>query len=243
MSSPSAFTDILPGTNADNYIGRLEKKLGDSMYKICETRLHMATFLCVALTLAGCSGSTSSGSTTSAPLTLQGTPPTSVTAGNAYSFQPTATAGNAVSFFIRHKPAWARFDTATGALSGTPTETSVGATANITIFASDGTNTASVGPFAIVVNARSANSPGSATLSWLVPTENTNGTPLTDLAGYHIRYGTNPADLTQVIELPDTQATMYEIGGLSPGTYYFAITAYTAMGTESAESDVGYKVI
>lgn len=85
--------------------------------------------------------------------------------------------------------------------------------------------------------------PGTVTLSWIAPTENTNGTPLTDLAGYHIRYGTNPGDLTRSIDLSGTRTTAYEISGLSPGTYYFAIAAYTAMGTESVDSAVGYKTI
>jgi hypothetical protein len=83
----------------------------------------------------------------------------------------------------------------------------------------------------------------SVTLTWVAPTDNTNGTPLTDLAGYHIHYGTSPDNLTQVIELAGTGNTEFELSGLAPGTYYFAVTAYTTMGTESAESDVGYKTI
>ena len=90
----------------------------------------------------------------------------------------------------------------------------------------------------------SASSPaGAVTLMWVAPTDNTNGTPLTDLAGYRIRYGTNKDNLTQVIELASTSTTEFELSGLAPGTYYFAISAYTTQGTESAESDVGYKTI
>src|ERR1700722_9171848 len=84
---------------------------------------------------------------------------------------------------------------------------------------------------------------GAVTLMWVAPTDNTNGTPLTDLAGYHIHYGTNPDNLTQVIDLASTSTTEYEVSGLAPGTYYFSVSAYTAAGTESAESDVGYKTI
>jgi hypothetical protein len=89
----------------------------------------------------------------------------------------------------------------------------------------------------------SSSSAGSVTLMWVAPTDNTNGTPLTDLAGYHIHYGTSPDNLTQVIELTGTSNTEFELSGLAPGTYYFSVTAYTTMGTESAESDVGYKTI
>ena len=84
---------------------------------------------------------------------------------------------------------------------------------------------------------------GSVTLSWIAPTQNTNGTPISDLAGYHIRYGTAPSDLTKVIDLAGTGITCIEVSNLAPGTYYFAISAYTALGTESAESEVGHKTI
>jgi Fibronectin type III domain len=89
----------------------------------------------------------------------------------------------------------------------------------------------------------STSGPGTVTLSWIAPTGNTNGTPLTDLAGYHIHYGTSQDNLTQVIDLAGTGTTEYEVAGLAPGTYYFAVSAYTAMGTESAPSDIGNKTI
>ena len=85
--------------------------------------------------------------------------------------------------------------------------------------------------------------PGSVTLSWVAPTANTNGSPVTDLAGYHIHYGTAPGDLTKVIDLASTRITTFEVSNLTPGTYYFAISAYTTQGIESAESDVGSKTI
>jgi len=88
-----------------------------------------------------------------------------------------------------------------------------------------------------------SSSAGSVTLTWVAPTDNTNGSPLTDLAGYHIHYGTSPDNLTQVIDLAGTATTEFELSGLAHGTYYFAVTAYTTMGAESAESDVGYKTI
>ena len=85
--------------------------------------------------------------------------------------------------------------------------------------------------------------PGTVTLSWVPPAQNTNGTPVTDLAGYHIHYGTTQSELTKVIDLSGTNITSFEVSNLTPGTYYFSISAYTAMGTESAESDVGSKTI
>jgi hypothetical protein len=89
----------------------------------------------------------------------------------------------------------------------------------------------------------SSGAPGTVTLSWVAPTDNTNGTPLTDLAGYHIHYGTTPDSLTKSIDLTGTGTTEYEVSGLTAGTYYFSISAYTAIGTESAESTVANKTI
>jgi hypothetical protein len=77
-----------------------------------------------------------------------------------------------------------------------------------------------------------------ATLSWSAPTENTNGTALTNLAGYHIHYGTNIASLDQEISIPTTDLTTYEIDGLNAGTYFFAITSYSTDGNESAYSAI-----
>jgi hypothetical protein len=107
---------------------------------------------------------------------------------------------------------------------------------------SSSTGTTSSAPFS-EIGRRPVNLPGSVTLTWIPPTENTNGTPLTDLAGYHIRYGTNPVELAKSIDLSGTHTTEYEIIGLAHGTYYFAISAYTAMGAESAQSAVGSKTI
>jgi len=86
-------------------------------------------------------------------------------------------------------------------------------------------------------------STGSATLSWVAPTENTDGTPLTDLAGYTIHYGTQADAMNQSIAVPSVETTSYEISNLAPGTYYFEVVAYTSMGTESAPSDIESKTI
>jgi hypothetical protein len=65
------------------------------------------------------------------PLTISGTPATTVVAGTAYAFQPTAT--GATKFAILNKPAWAAFSTTTGLLSGAPSVTET--YSNIAIFA------------------------------------------------------------------------------------------------------------
>jgi hypothetical protein len=86
-------------------------------------------------------------------------------------------------------------------------------------------------------------SAGAVTLSWLPPTTNTNGTTLTDLAGYRIYYGQSPTAMTEVIDISNAGLTMYMVENLSAGTWYFAIKAVTTTGTESSLSDVASTTI
>ena len=85
---------------------------------------------------------------------ISGTPPTSVTQGTAYSFQPTASDpdGNPLTFSIANRPSWATFSTTTGRLQGTPTASNVGTFSNIAISVSDGTATAQLPAFSITVS-------------------------------------------------------------------------------------------
>lgn len=71
---------------------------------------------------------------------ISGSPATVVMANSSYQFTPTANDpdGDSLLFSISNKPAWASFDTATGQLSGTPTEQQTGTTSAIAIGASDG---------------------------------------------------------------------------------------------------------
>jgi hypothetical protein len=76
-------------------------------------------------------------------------------------------------------------------------------------------------------------STSSVTLAWQPPTENTDGTLITNLAGYKIHYGTSSADYTQVVSITNAGLTRYVIENLAKGTYYFAIAAYNSQGLES----------
>lgn len=89
----------------------------------------------------------------------------------------------------------------------------------------------------------SAGTTGTATLSWNVPTVNTNGTSLTDLAGYIIHYGTSSGALTQTIQLTDPDLTTYVVRNLTAGTYYFAISGYATTGMQGTDSPVVSKTI
>jgi len=93
--------------------------------------------------------------------TITGTPATSVTAGNAYSFTPVGSDadGNTLTYSIQNQPSWANFSATTGRLSGTPTTANVGTSARITITVTDGTANASLPSFTIQVVAPANRAP------------------------------------------------------------------------------------
>ena len=173
---------------------------------------------------------------------IAGSPPTSVVIGNAYSFTPMASDpnGDALTFSIQNMPSWAAFDESTGQLSGTPGSGDVGTTSGIVISVGNGTTSAQLPAFSIAVN-QSAN--GSATLSWLPPAQNTDGTPLTNLAGYHIYYGTNSASLNKSVRITNPSVSTYMVADLSPATWYFSVKAFTTLGVESDYSKKVSKMI
>jgi hypothetical protein len=84
---------------------------------------------------------------------------------------------------------------------------------------------------------------GSATLSWEAPTSNSNGTPLTDLAGYRIYYGSSPKHLSQTVHIKSVGLQTYVIENLESGTWYFAVKSVATNGVESKLSDVVAKTI
>jgi hypothetical protein len=62
---------------------------------------------------------------------------------------------------------------------------------------------------------------------------------LTDLAGYHIHYGTSATALSQEIDVPTIGVTDYVVEDLNANsTYYFAISSYNSAGVESQYSPV-----
>ncbi len=172
---------------------------------------------------------------------IGGTPPTSVTSGQAYSFTPTASDpdGDNLVFSVTGLPTWATFDNVSGRLYGTPG--SAGTFSNIRITVSDGTTSAQLPAFSIQVVA--AVPTGSATLRWTPPTLNEDGSPINNLAGYRIYYGTNSANLSNVLQVANPTATSAAVQSLSPATWYFAVRAYNSLGVESALSNIASKTI
>jgi hypothetical protein len=176
--------------------------------------------------------------------TISGSPATSVAAGTAYNFQPSGADadGDTLMYSIQNKPTWATFSTTTGKLSGTPS--SGGTHSGIVIAVSDGKGgSASLPTFSITVTAIAPPANGNATLSWTPPTQNTDGSTLSNLAGFRIQYGTSPSALSQTIQVTNPGMATYVVTGLSSGTWYFSVKAYTSSGAESANSTVVNKTI
>lgn len=84
---------------------------------------------------------------------ISGIPDGVIDQDKAYSFVPITADlnGDTLIFGITNKPSWASFNTATGALTGTPVQANVGTTSDIVISVSDGTSSASLPAFAIAV--------------------------------------------------------------------------------------------
>ncbi len=88
-------------------------------------------------------------------------------------------------------------------------------------------------------NAASAG--GTLVVSWGAPSKNTDGTPLTDLTGYTIYYGTQRGVYTNTLTIDDPLATHAVVRGLQPGVHYFvAIAANNKTGQHSALAGEGH---
>ena len=176
------------------------------------------------------------------PPTITGSPTSNVLEGEPYEFVPTASdaEGDTLEFSVSRKPAWASFDRTTGRLWGTPDAEDVGNFTNIGIAVSDGQASVSLASFDVSVNGTAL---GAATLSWTPPTENADGTVLTDLAGYRIYYGRSTNSLNQSVVLNNPGLTRYVVENLSPAIWYFVMTSVNGEGTESVRSATVSKAI
>jgi hypothetical protein len=231
---------------------------GEQVADISRLRFVLPVVL-AALGLAGClpeaaipasqgaPPGNSPGTAANAAPTISGIPPGIVTAGTSYGFQPVVVDadGDPLTFLISGKPEWATFATSTGTLAGMPTASHAGTYGNIVITVSDGEATRTVGPFSITVVTQAPGATGTAILSWAAPAQYTDGTilPTDQLAAYRIYHGSSSGTLDEIAEVDAASATSHTVERLSAGTHYFAITAVTVSGMESAWSEVGAKTI
>ena len=84
---------------------------------------------------------------------------------------------------------------------------------------------------------------GSMTLSWTPPTENEDGSALTDLAGYNLYYGEQEGRYTKRVRIDNPGLTRYVVENLLPKTYYVVATAFNTSGVESSNSGVAVKTV
>ena len=186
---------------------------------------------------------TVSGATPVSPsLGISGSPSGSVTEGQPYSFIPTvqSSGSTTLSFAVANKPLWALFNSSNGSLSGTPSAGDVATYGNIVISVSNGSTSASLKAFSITVDPAVS---GLVTLSWTAPTQNTDGSALTNLAGYRVYYGNNATNLSQQIAIASPATTTAAIENLAPGTWYFAMADYNSAGVESARTATVTQVV
>lgn len=227
-ASFSTSTGRLSGTPGDNHAGTTS----GIVITVSDGTLS-ASLAAFSITVA---------STNRAP-TVSGTPATTATVGATYSFKPTASDpdGDALSWSITGKPSNATFSTATGELTWTPT--AAGTASNIVIRVTDSQGaSASLPAFSITVSAPPAT--GTATLSWVSPSQYTDGSPLPigELSGFRIYKGTSASNLAVIAEV-GSRTTTFEVQNLASGTHYFAVTALAESGVESDKSSVGSKTI
>jgi hypothetical protein len=176
---------------------------------------------------------------------ITGAPAASITAGTAYSFMPTASDpdGQALSYSIANKPAWASFSTTTGRLTGTPADAHVGTTPGIVITVTDSAGASAALP-AFSITVAPAAFTGTAALTWMAPAQYTDGSPMPigELDAYRVYRGTSAASLARIAEV-DSATTAFNVSNLTAGTHYFAVTAVSINGLESSLSQVGSKTI
>ena len=70
------------------------------------------------------------------------------------------------------------------------------------------------------------------TVTWVAPTQNVDGSALTNLAGYHIHYGSQSGSYSSTIDVANAGLTTYVIQSLPAGTYYFAVSGYNSAGLD-----------
>ena len=130
----------------------------------------------------------------------------------------------------------------------------MGSYGNILITVSDGQLSRSLASFSIVVSqplplggtsvaTGATGGTGTALVSWSAPLINADGSMLTDLTGFNIYYGQDPAMLDHVYQLDCGWCLWHVMDNLGPGTWYFAVKAYNRYGIESNLSPLASKTI
>ena len=211
--------------------------------------LLLATTFCGCLSKTGHGGSglqTAGGgadpATPNTAPTIYGSPSPAVLVGDVYAFTPSSSDpdNDVLTYSIQAKPAWASFNSATGKLSGQPLLGDIGVYDSIRISVSDGSHNVSLPDFSITV---SDSALGAMSLSWNAPTQNADGSLLTNLAGYNIYYGKSRGVYPNRIHINNSSITTYLVENLLPNTYYVVATSFNTLGVESAYSNEAVRIV
>jgi hypothetical protein len=84
---------------------------------------------------------------------------------------------------------------------------------------------------------------GAVTLNWLPPTQTTDGSPLSNLGGYRVYWGTEEGAYPNSVTIETPGLASYVVEQLTPATWHFVVTAVTSNGIESGYSNVFTKTI
>lgn len=95
-------------------------------------------------------------------------------------------------------------------------------------------------PTTLTINCPSTT--GTAVVSWTMPATNTDGSALTDLAGFNIWYGLSATTLNTKVSSPLATARTQTVA-IAPGLTYFAVTAVNSAGVNSAFSNIVSKTV
>ncbi len=148
-------------------------------------------------------------------------------------------AGNAGSDMGIFKVSWANDRGGEGVANGTDSWQTASIALElgenkITVTAEDTAGTTA--SRSIVVN-RESGQTGSAALSWTAPTARTDGSPLTNLAGYTVSYGRMSGIYDYQIDINNPGILTYVVENLVSGDWYFALAAYDSQGLKSDRSN------
>jgi hypothetical protein len=220
------------------------RSLNRSIYLLLSSIIFFGLTACGGGGGGGDSGNAGAATTVESNIApaISGAPIATVMAETEYLFTPDASDadGDSLHFSIENKPNWAVFDTETGTLWGVPGPDDVGTIGNIVISASDAQASTAMASFAVTV---SPSGQGSVVLNWLPPTENEDGSSLTNLGSYRIYYGTAPEEMYETIDIINPGISSFVVENLNPDTYYFAATAISADGVESDMSAIAVYLV
>lgn len=185
----------------------------------------------------GSGGGSAAPTSNTASLSLSGAPPGQILVGEPVRFAPSVNnpQGRAMTFSASNLPDWLSINTATGVVTGVPDASNVGTYRNIRITVEAGGATSTSHPYTIEVVAVAS---GSVTLTWIPPTQNADGSPLQNLAGYRIYFGRSPKTLTRSVTIESSGVTSVVVDNLTPAVWHFAATAINADGVESGLSNI-----